>query len=115
MFVFCLQWAFGGAMVTDKNDDSRKAFHEAFIGTFGQRFPKEGQCFDYYYDWDTNNYADWSNKVPAYVPIAPGLENPNLSFTDLFAPPNDSVRLTYLLNLLASKGKSAMLAGSGDR
>ena len=114
LFVFCLQWAFGGAMIADKAGDSRRAFHEAFVGTFGQRFPKDGQCFDYYYDYDTSSYVDWARQVPKYVPLTIGGGPSDIPFTELFVPTSDTVRLTFLINKLARKGKYAMLVGSGS-
>lgn len=42
---------------------SRK-FSEEFLSTFaGQKIPKEGTCFDYFYDWQSDGFKDWGTKV----------------------------------------------------
>ena len=42
---------------------SRK-FSEEFLSTFaGQKIPKEGTCFDYFYDWQSDAFKDWGTKV----------------------------------------------------
>lgn len=46
---------------------SRK-FSEEFLSTFaGQKIPKEGTCFDYFYDWQSDGFMDWATKVHVKV------------------------------------------------
>jgi dynein heavy chain len=66
VFVFCLIWAFGGPMILDKSGDSRKYFSEMFSSTFGQKFPKERQCFDYVWSMTEDTWVEWNIKVPPY-------------------------------------------------
>lgn len=43
-----------------------RKFSEEFLSTFaGQKIPKEGTCFDYFYDWQTDGFKDWSTRVRA--------------------------------------------------
>jgi dynein heavy chain len=114
LFVFCVVWAFGGPMVIDKAGDFRKYFNEVFSSGFGQKFPKERQCFDYFYNVNDNVFMDWNSKVTAYQPIPIGGGPGETPFNQLFVPTADTVRLTYLINLLARKGRYAMLVGMGS-
>lgn len=42
----------------------RRKFSEEFLSTFaGQKIPKEGTCFDYFYDWQSDSFKDWATKV----------------------------------------------------
>lgn len=43
---------------------SHRKFSEEFLSTFaGQKIPKEGTCFDYFYDWQSDGFKDWSTQV----------------------------------------------------
>jgi dynein heavy chain len=114
IFLFCLMWAFGGPMVVDKGGDFRKLFSDTLSMTFGQKFPKEKTCFDYVWNFDTDEFVDWSTKVPSYTPIPIGSGPGETPFNGLFVPTSDTVRLTYLMNMLARKGRHCMLVGSGS-
>jgi dynein heavy chain len=114
VFLFCVMWAFGGPMVVDKGGDFRKFFSDTLSMTFGQKFPKEKTCFDYVWNFDTDEWVDWSTKVPAYTPIPIGSGSGETPFSSLFVPTSDTVRLTYLMNILARKQRHCMLVGSGS-
>lgn len=46
-----------------QNASCRK-FSEEFLSAFaGLKIPKEGTCFDYYYDWQSDGFRDWATKV----------------------------------------------------
>lgn len=114
LFIFCVMWAFGGPMVVDKGGDFRKFFSENFNTTFGQKFPKERPCFDYMFSVDDNEFIEWSTKVGEYQPIPIGGGSGETPFTQLFVETSDTVRMTYLMNLLARRSKQVMLVGSGS-
>jgi len=114
VFLFCLMWAFGGPMVVDKGGDFRKYFSDTLSMTFGQKFPKEKTCFDYVWNFETDEFVDWSTKVPEYTPIPIGSGPGETPFSGLFVPTSDTVRLTYLMNTLARKSRHCMLVGSGS-
>ena len=114
LFLYCVAWAFGGPMVADKGGDFRKFFSENFNTTFGQKFPKEATCFDYVFNVNDGQFEEWSGRVPAYTPIPIGGGPGETPFSQLFVPTSDTVRLTYLMNLLARKGRYCMLVGSGS-
>ena len=114
LFIFCVMWAFGGPMVVDKGGDFRKFFSENFNTTFGQKFPKDKPCFDYMFSVADNEFVEWSTKVGEYQPIPIGGGPGETPFTQLFVETSDTVRMTYLMNLLARKGRYCMLVGSGS-
>ncbi|CAM9131888.1 unnamed protein product, partial [Ectocarpus fasciculatus] len=114
LFIFCVVWAFGGPMVIDKGGDFRKYFHEVFTSAFGGKFPKENMCFDYFYNVTEGVFEEWTSKVTEYQPIPIGGNPGETPFNQLFVPTSDTVRLTYLVNLLARKGKYCMLVGMGS-
>jgi dynein heavy chain, axonemal len=114
MFIFAVMWAFGGPMVVDKAGDFRKYFSEAFATNFGPKFPKEKPCFDYMWSLQDECWIEWTSKVEVYQPIPIGGGPGETPFSQLFVPTSDTVRLTFLLDLLAKKGRHVMLVGSGS-
>lgn len=112
IFCYAAVWAFGGPMIIDKQNDFRKSFSDNFSATFSQKFPKEGQCFDYFYDPDTNGFVEWASKVPKYTAIPIGGGAGETAFSQLNVATVDTVRLTFLINLLARKQRHVMLVGT---
>eukprot|EP00903_Cladosiphon_okamuranus_P006208 g6103.t2 len=112
-FVFALMWAFGGPMVVDKSDDYRRKFSEEFLSTFaGQKIPKEGTCFDYFYDWESDGFKDWSTQVPEYQPIPIGVGPGETPFSQLAVGTTDTVRMSYIMNKLVRRSRFMMLVGT---
>ena len=112
VFIYAAVWAFGGAMAVDKQADHRKQFSDAFAMTFGQRFPKDGQCFDYYFDVESLSFLPWAARVPKYVPIPIGGGVGETAFSQLQVATVDTVRLSFLVDLLAKKHRHVMLCGT---
>ena len=112
VFIYAAVWAFGGAMAVDKQADYRKQFSDAFAMTFGQRFPKDGQCFDYYFDVESLSFLPWAARVPEYVPIPIGGGPGETAFSQLQVATVDTVRLSFLVDLLANKHRHVMLCGT---
>jgi len=111
-FIFCAVWAFGGPQVIDKQTDYRFKFSEDFAATFGQKYPKEGQIFDYFFDHELGEHVHWSTKVSEYTPIPIGPKANETPFTSVSVSSVDTVRMTYLIDLLARNHKFAMLVGT---
>jgi dynein heavy chain len=114
LFEFCIVWAFGGPLIVDKGHgiDSRRDFHEMYVSTFANtKLPKEGMCFDYFYDVEKKEYAHWSNKVPAYAPTKIGLGPGQIAYSNIVVSTVDSVRLTWIMDLLATHGHHVMFVG----
>jgi dynein heavy chain len=114
VFMFAVMWAFGGPMVIDKTGDFRKAFHEALVTLFGQKMPKEGQCFDYVWNITEDCWEEWNTKIPVYQSVPIGSGSGETPFNELFVATADTVRLTFLLDTLARKSRNVMLVGSGS-
>jgi dynein heavy chain len=113
-FVFATTWSFGGPLVVDKGHgiDSKKDFHEMFAATFpNTKYPKEGMCYDYYYDLETNEFIHWTTKVPEYVPVPIGQGHGASAFTEIVVSTVDTVRLTFLMDILVKNGHGVMFVG----
>ena len=99
-------------MVVDKSGDYRKKFSEDFASTFGTKFPKEGLCFDYFYDPKLGEHVQWQSMVPKHSPVPIGTRPGESPFNELFVETVETVRITYLLDKLVKNGKYAMLVGN---
>lgn len=54
------------AKISPKTPRCYRKFSEEFLSTFaGQKIPKEGTCFDYFYDWQSDGFKDWATQVCA--------------------------------------------------
>lgn len=113
-FIFAVMWAFGGPMIIDKGGDFRKKFSDETAILFANKFPKEGLCFDYCWSYEEDNWIEWSTKIPEYVPVPIGGGAGETPFSQLFVATSDTVRMTYLMNMLARKSRHVMLIGSGS-
>lgn len=112
IFVYCATWAFGGPLIVDKSIDYRKNFHELWIATFTNiKYPKEGLCFDYFYNLETNEFESWNTKVPKYVPSSIGNGPADTPFNSIVISTNDSVRIRFLIETLVCRQRPAMLVG----
>jgi len=58
--------------------------------------------------------VEWVTKVPTYTPVPIGGGPGETPFSQLFVPTSDTVRLTYLMDILARRGRYCMLVGSGS-
>jgi dynein heavy chain len=112
LFAFSAMWAFGGPMIIDKTGDYRKKFSEDFAAKFGVKFPKDGLCFDYFYDPKLGEHVHWQSIVPKYSPVPIGTRPGETPFCELFVETVETVRITYLLDKLVRNGKYAMLVGN---
>ena len=112
VFAFCAMWSFGGPMIVDKSGDYRKKFSEDFASQFGQKFPKEGECFDYFYDAEKGDHTAWSTIVEPYTPVNIGNSPGMVPFNSLFVETVETVRMTFLLNTLVRNGKFCMFVGN---
>ena len=112
VFAFCAMWAFGGPMIVDKSGDYRRKFSEDFASLFGTKFPKEGECFEYFYDAEAGEHAMWSTKVPSYIPVNIGNKPGEVPFSSLFVETVETLRMTFLLDTLTRNNKYSMFVGN---
>ncbi len=114
VFVFAVCWAFGGPMICDKSGDYRAKFSESFKALFPMaksQMPKDGTCFDYFFDPQTGTFIEWDIKVPSYVPVQIGGGPGETPFSRIFVETTDTVRLSTFMDLLVKRGRFMMLAG----
>ena len=112
IFAYCAMWAFGGPMNVDKSGDYRKKFSEDFSSAFGSKFPKEGLCFDYFFDPTIGEYVHWNTKVASHYPVAIGNNPGETPFNSLFVETVETSRMSYILDNLVRNGKCAMFVGN---
>lgn len=114
IFIFCHVWAFGGALVTDKQNDFRSRFSEDFLATFpGVRIPaKEGTVFDFWFDPVKDEHVHWRESLESYIPEPIGTGLAETPFTSLNVETVDSKRTKYLIDVLTRSYKNVMLVGT---
>jgi dynein heavy chain len=108
IFLFCLMWAFGGPLTSDKQTDFRKVFSNFFRSlTKAIKFPESGIVLDYFIDSNTGDAIPWQSKIGNSVG-----SSGDGSFSSLVIPTAESVRLTYLMDILVRNGRPVMFVGS---
>jgi len=107
IFLFCLMWAFSGALPSDKQVDYKKVF-STFFKTLNKsiKFPDQGTVLDYFIEPSSGEVVAWQSKVPAFNATS------DISGSNIFVPTADTVRLTYLLSNLVRNGRPVMFVGS---
>jgi dynein heavy chain len=94
---FGLVWSIGAS--TDH--EGRRKFDTYLRGVMSTgckaEFPPEGTVYDYCYNAEKTSWAHWMSTVPEYT------IRPAMSFSEITVPTIDSVRNTFLLDLLLSK------------
>jgi dynein heavy chain len=68
-------------------------------------FPSEGLVYDYCYDKEKKSWVEWTKTVPEYQ------ISPYQSFSEIIVPTIDSIRHTFLLDLLLKHGKHVLCVG----
>ena len=107
-FVFCVMWAFGGSLGSDKQTDFRKSFSVFLKGLVkAVKFPDTGIALDYIIDLNSGDAISWQDKVATFASSAP-----DSGHSSIFVPTADTVRLNYLLDLLVKNGAPVMFIGS---
>ena len=106
VFMFCFIWSVGCSV--DKH--GRKALNEflrremAHNG-FAFPVPAEGSIYDYFFDADQRKWVGWMKTVPEYQ------HNAKLNFSELIIPTPDTIRYTYLLQLLVTNNMNVLMCG----
>ncbi|OQS01914.1 dynein heavy chain [Thraustotheca clavata] len=124
VFLFCSLWAFGGALDCEPRD-SRRLFSHALKPLFKQSNTKpssasmmseDGQSsgslsiFDLRLNIDTNDFALWSDIVPSC-----SMTLGEVPFYNIVVPTVESVRLSFLTDLLIPSKSPVMLVGGSGR
>ena len=107
LFIFSLIWSVGATV----NEDGRKMF-DAFIrqechaSKMSWPFPKTGMVYDYVFVMDFKRWTRWIDIIDKFE------IDPKLTFSEIVVPTNDSVRNTYLLDMLLSNEKHVLMVGA---
>lgn len=107
IFAYCAMWAFGGPMVVDKSGDFRKKFSEEFTSTFDTKFPKDGLCFDYFFNPEQGEFVHWNSKLIPYNPASN-----QVNFGSIFINTLETTRMSSLLDNLVRNNKHVMFVGN---
>ena len=106
IFIFCSIWS----MCCTVNAASRKMFDSFFRKEMDAKkcqaqIPKEGLIYNYKYDFEKNEWINWTQSV------APYSYDPKLSFAELIIPTMDSICYTHLLDILVRNNKHVLMTG----
>ena len=106
LVLFAVVWSAGATT----NEDGRRRFDaflrgEAASHGSGFPFPEGGLVYDYAFDLGSGRWRPWMTIVDPYD------VDPKLSFQELVVPTTDSVRSTYLLDLLTRHRKHVLMVG----
>jgi dynein heavy chain len=106
IFVFSTMWAFGGAYSREKQVDPRKAF-STFLRelTAEVKFPEEGLAYDYFIDFSSGEASSWGSQLT--LQSFSGSEGS----AQVFVQTVDSVRLSYLMDVLVRNCVPVMFVG----
>ena len=107
LFIFALIWSVGATT----NEEGRHKFdaflrQELFTNKFQAVFPRTGMVYDYLYLIDTKKWVRWMDIIDKFE------IDSKLSFSEIIVPTNDSVRNTYLLDLLLPNDKHTLMVGA---
>ncbi|CAN0221029.1 unnamed protein product [Ectocarpus sp. 6 AP-2014] len=106
LFMFALVWS-----VLATVDRKGREFMDQFIrgemrsSGAAKPFPEGELVYDFCFDQETMEWVPWMDTV------APYKHDPKLEFCELIIPTVDSVRYTYLLNLLIAGDKHVLMTG----
>jgi dynein heavy chain len=101
-FTFSCIYAFGGAL----DQEDRVMFSGWFKKTFAAvKFPEAASVFDFFIS-EGKNLTPWSEILPKYVH---DYEKP---FNEIVVHTEDTVRLTYLTNLMADNRRPVLFVGT---
>jgi dynein heavy chain len=108
IFIMALVWSVGAT--TDR--DGRRKFSTYLRNmleenNFKELPPQAGLVYDYVYDYTTSQrWIPWMDSVQPYK------FDDRLSYNEIIVPTVDSVRYTYLLDLLVKQARHVLFTGS---
>lgn len=110
IFLFCLMWAFGGALTSEKQvtTDFRKVFSIFFKSLAKSvKFPDIGQVFDFFIDPATGEVIPWQRKLES---TSEKLPTSSMNY-NLLVTTTDSIRLTHLMDTMVRSNRPVMFVG----
>ncbi|KAK2964418.1 putative Dynein axonemal heavy chain 6 [Blattamonas nauphoetae] len=100
VFLFACVWGVGGALVESAHEEFDTAIKLHVEGVF---MPSTDTVYDLTLDYKQRTLVPWL--IPDYV------HNPTTPFFEILVPTIDSVRMTYLMNLLVETCQPVMITG----
>jgi len=105
-FVFASIWSFGGPLSSDGRVDYRLSFSNWWKKEFQTiKIAETGSLFDYYID-DHKEFVPWTGLVSKFK------YNREMLFSQITVETADTVRLSYMLDLLAKHRRPALFVGT---
>eukprot|EP00899_Mesostigma_viride_P018540 jgi/Mesvir1/26688/Mv20468-RA.1 len=115
VFVFCLTWSLGAAVVQGGGVHDRDRFDKfvkqvSNLATTDAKFVSPSQLpykslYEYMFDLEAFNWRPWSSLVSEYAPPADG------KFAKILVPTVDTVRSAWLLDTLVHRGYPVLFVG----
>jgi dynein heavy chain len=107
LFLLSLIWSVGAT--TDKSGRTRfSTFLRQTLGDFEMKEvpPDRGLVYDYSYDLRERRWVSWMDTAPPFT------VDPRLTYNEIIVPTMDSVRYTYLLDLLVKQQRHVLFTGN---
>ncbi|XP_025092040.1 dynein heavy chain 10, axonemal-like isoform X1 [Pomacea canaliculata] len=113
-FLQAIYWSLGAGLIEEERErfDGYVKFLAALAlvqnptATPGPgELPSNSTLFEYFWDSEAEKWVLWSTLVPAYVP------NPSVKFCEILVHTVDTVRATWLLNLMVKMKRPVVLVG----
>ena len=114
-FLTCIYWSLGATLIEEsrvKFDDVVKRLanlpqnaSEGAVVEVGEIPVGLETLYEYYLDVDQGKWVPWKDKVPEYV------HDPDKKFTEILVPTVDTVRTTWLIELMIKVHRPCLLVG----
>lgn len=102
-FIFAFIWGLGGGVSSDNNAQIQSAIEDTFTDF---TFPRSECIFDHMINPDTQqSFLSWATKVPEFV------FDKEVQFFDLLVPTIDTIKYSYVVELLLDIEKPVILTG----
>lgn len=108
VMIFAFVWSAGANLHDALKDNSRVKFSQQIknrILKFYSSFPYEGEIYDYFIDFKTREFKNWSELVTEYK------YDSDIPFFNILVPTNDTVKYKYLFDKLLGGKKNVLLSG----
>lgn len=108
VMIFSFVWSAGANLQDSIKENSRVKFSQQIknkILKFYSSFPYEGEIYDYYIDFKTREFKNWSELVTEFKYDA------DVPFFNILVPTNDTVKYKYLFKKLLGGSKNVLLSG----
>lgn len=109
LYIFAMVWSVG----ITTNEEGRKMFNEylrkeLYCNNFQWPFPKDGMVYDYLFDVNDKQWIKWMGCIEKIE-----LDTSKLaSFSEIMIPTMDSIRNSYMLDLLLPLDKHVLMVGA---